>query len=64
MQDLMGMDGALRRENPNEERINVPANPKHYWCYRMHLGLEQLMQAADFNGALHRMVQDSGRGNS
>lgn len=62
LQDLMGMDGALRRENPNEERINVPANPKHYWQYRMHVSLEQLLQAAEFNGALQRMVLESGRG--
>jgi len=23
--------------NPHDERINVPANPHHYWRYRMHL---------------------------
>lgn len=62
LQDLMGMDGALRRENPNDERINVPANPKHYWRYRMHLSLEQLSAAAEFNGALRRMLEESRRG--
>jgi 4-alpha-glucanotransferase len=61
LQDLMGIDGALRRGNPNEERINVPANPKHYWRYRMHLTLEELMQSEGFNGALRVMVKESGR---
>jgi 4-alpha-glucanotransferase len=61
LQDLMGMDGDLRRDNPAEERINVPANPKHYWRYRMHLTLEALAQADAFNGALHEMVVRSGR---
>ncbi len=62
LQDLMGMDGELRRENPHDERINVPANPKHYWRYRMHLTLEALQQADDFNAELRKMVRESGRG--
>ena len=54
-------DGALRRENPEEERINVPAIAKHYWRYRMHLTLEDLMGQEAFNGELKRMVKGSGR---
>jgi 4-alpha-glucanotransferase len=61
LQDLLGMNGQLRRSNPHEERINVPANPKHYWRYRMHLTLETLKQAGAFNDALNRMVQESQR---
>lgn len=62
LQDLLGMDATLRRENPQDERINIPANPKHYWRYRMHLTLEDLWKAADFNAALRSMVVASGRG--
>ena len=36
LQDILAMDDHLRRENPFEERINVPANPDHNWVYRMH----------------------------
>jgi 4-alpha-glucanotransferase len=61
LQDLLGSDGQLRRENPADERINIPANPKHYWRYRMHLSLEALMQAREFNEDLKRMVRNSGR---
>ncbi len=61
LQDLMGMDGDLRRENPNEERINVPANPKHYWRYRMHLTLEKLAGETKFNHLLESMVRQGGR---
>lgn len=61
LQDLMGMDGELRRENPEDERINIPANPKHYWRYRMHLSLEELQKAKEFNGMLQEMVVMSGR---
>ncbi len=28
LQDLLGMDENIRRENPNDERINVPADSK------------------------------------
>ncbi len=62
LQDLLGIDGQLRRENPNDERINVPANPKHYWRYRMNLSLEDLQNATAFNGEIKRMVAESGRG--
>ncbi|HEY0039175.1 MAG TPA: 4-alpha-glucanotransferase, partial [Flavisolibacter sp.] len=37
LQDILGMSDTLRRENPHEERINQPANPTHYWNYRMHI---------------------------
>lgn len=61
LQDLMGMDGKIRREYPADERINVPAVPKFYWRYRMHLTLEQLLQEDDFNHELRSYVQSSGR---
>jgi len=61
LQDLFGMSETLRRENPNDERINVPADPKHYWRYRMHIPLEQLMKERDFNDALKSYLHSSGR---
>ncbi len=61
LQDLMSIDGNLRRENPNDERINIPANPKHYWRYRMHITLEQLQNEEVFNNELKGMLEYSGR---
>jgi 4-alpha-glucanotransferase len=62
VQELLGMSEKLRRENPNDERINVPANPKHYWRYRMHISLEDLMKEDEFNNELKGYVAASGRG--
>ncbi len=62
IQELLGMSKKLRRENPNDERINVPANPKHYWKYRMHISLEDLIKEDEFNDELKRYVVLSGRG--
>jgi 4-alpha-glucanotransferase len=61
LQDLLGMDETLRRVDPDAERINIPANPRHYWRYRMHLTLEQLLEAADFNASLKQALRESGR---
>lgn len=62
LQDILGMSESLRRENPQEERINNPANPKHYWQYRMHLNLEDLIKEKEFNEELKGYVVNSGRG--
>ncbi len=60
-QDVMGIDGKLRRQMPGEERINVPAMPRYYWRYRMHITLEQLLQEKDLRHELASYVQLSGR---
>lgn len=62
LQDILSMSETLRRENPHEERINNPANPKHYWQYRMHIPLEDLIKEKDFNEELAGYVLNSGRG--
>ncbi|MGO8838695.1 MAG: 4-alpha-glucanotransferase [Limisphaerales bacterium] len=61
LQDLLGMDGKLRRADPAAERINVPAIPVHYWRYRMHLTLEELQRAEMFNANLRDLIRQSGR---
>ena len=62
MQDLLGMSKFLRREDPHEERINQPADPKHYWRYRMHLSLETLIKEKTFNEEVRSLITASGRG--
>ena len=61
LQDIMGMSEQFRRENPHDERINVPANPHHYWRYRMHLTLEELIDEKPFNTGFRNEVEASGR---
>jgi 4-alpha-glucanotransferase len=61
LQDLLGMDENIRRENPNDERINVPAIPNYYWRYRIHIYLEDLIKAKPFNEQLREIVKSSGR---
>ncbi|MDE6417652.1 MAG: 4-alpha-glucanotransferase [Duncaniella sp.] len=61
LQDWLSMDGVLRRQDPREELINIPANPRHYWRYRMHLTLADLNAQKEFNNFLRDMVKGSGR---
>ena len=61
LQDILGMNERIRRANPQEERINIPAHPKHYWKYRMHLTLEDLLKEKEFNEELKGYVAASGR---
>jgi 4-alpha-glucanotransferase len=61
LQDLLGMDDALRRPDVDAERINVPAMPKFYWRYRMHLTLEALGRAENFCLLVENLVHQAGR---
>jgi 4-alpha-glucanotransferase len=61
LQDWLSMDGDIRKENENSERINIPANPKHYWKYRMHLHLETLLNTKVFNEKIIRLIKQTQR---
>lgn len=61
LQDLLGMSEELRRDDPEAERINNPADPDNYWNYRLHLPLEQLLKENAFNSELKEYVHNSGR---
>ena len=62
MADLLGMDEKLRRQNPHEERINIPSEPHHYWHYRMQMDLEKLIKEEGFNEEMNKYIVQSGRG--
>ena len=61
LQDWLSIDEKLRLPDANAERINIPANPRHYWRYRMHLTIEQLMQSDEFNENIKTLIIQSGR---
>ena len=56
LQDWLATDEQLRQSDPESERINVPANPNHYWRYRMHLTLEQLLKEKSFNQEIGKLI--------
>ncbi|MDR1674982.1 MAG: 4-alpha-glucanotransferase [Tannerella sp.] len=56
LQDWLALSETLRHPCPERERINIPADPHHYWRYRMHLTLETLAAAHDLNRQIRSLI--------
>ena len=61
LQDWFAISPSLRSKHPEEEQINVPANPNQYWRYRMHITLDELLQSSDFNEKVRALISMSCR---
>ena len=61
LQNWLSIDDAIRYPDPSEERINVPAESRHYWRYRMPIYIEQLLAADAFNEKIGSMIDHAGR---
>lgn len=61
LQDWFALDDRLKYPDAEAERINVPSNSQHYWRYRMHLTLEELMKADELNEKISSLIVASGR---
>ena len=60
-QDWIGISESLRYKDAHSERINEPSNPRHYWRYRMHLNIEDLMKECEYNSHIREMITAFGR---
>ena len=60
-QDLLGLSDKYCKRPALEEVINDPTVAKHYWRYRMHITLDDLMQDRTWVQQIRTMVLDSGR---
>ena len=61
IQDWLAMDERIRLDDADAERINIPANPHHYWRYRMHVSLENLMADKSFTESIRNLIVQNGR---
>lgn len=61
LQDWLAVSEELRLPDANAERINIPANPHHYWRYRMHLDIDDMLKDHRFCDDIAEMVIQSGR---
>ena len=61
LQDWLAIDEHLRLEDANAERVNIPANPKHYWRYRMHLNIEDLLECEGFMKNIQDLIEQTER---
>ena len=53
----MSIDSSVSRENPDDERINIPANANHYWRYRMHISLDDLLKMTVLNSKIKELAK-------
>ncbi|MDE7410530.1 MAG: 4-alpha-glucanotransferase, partial [Paramuribaculum sp.] len=56
LQDWLAISDNLKNPNPEEEQINNPANPHHYWRYRMHIDIAQMRSDKSFNDRVRSLV--------
>lgn len=61
LQDWFAIDEKLRFADANAERINIPVNPRHYWRYRMHLNIEDLIANKEYNDNIKELIRQTGR---
>ena len=61
IQEFLATDEELANPNIDDERINNPAVFPHYWRYRMHLSLENLLSKQRFNQKIAGWISDSNR---
>ena len=64
IQDYMATYGGLSSADPTAERINVPANPVHYWRWRLTINLDDFYTSATgahFHSHIRKLLVDSGR---
>ena len=61
IQDWLAMDERIRLNDADAERINIPANPQHYWRYRMHINIENLMADKSFTENIRNLIVQNGR---
>lgn len=62
IQDVFGLNLKYFKDiDPKTERINEPSNPEHYWRYRIHVTLEDLIRDEKFSDYLMKMMTKAGR---
>jgi len=61
IQEFLATDEHLANREINNERINDPAVFPHYWRYRMHFKVENLIENSSFNRKISRWINESGR---
>lgn len=55
-QDWLGIDCKLRSDALEQEQINHPEIPRHYWRWRMVPTIETLMQSKDFTQRVRKIA--------
>ncbi len=61
MQDWMSIEEGVRNRFTDSERINNPYIRGWVWKYRLHISLEQLLEADGLNSKIRKLIESNGR---
>ena len=61
VQDLLGLTKEYAERPAEEETINDPTNPKHYWRFRLHVRLEDMLANKAWLGDIRELVTEASR---
>ena len=61
LQDIFAMYEHLRISCPYNERINIPGDANHYWRFRIHKNIEDLIGDESLNNDLNYCITSTGR---
>lgn len=56
LQDWFAIDENICKPDVHGERINVPDDPDNFWCYRMHIDMDTLLNNGGFNAKVRKLV--------
>lgn len=56
LQDWFAIDESICKPDVHGERINVPDDPDNFWCYRMHIDMDTLLNNGGFNAKVRSLV--------
>ena len=60
-QDLLALESSYAQRPAEEETINDPTNNRHYWRFRLHVRLEDMLANSEWLADIREMVNESGR---
>ncbi len=61
LQDIAAMDENIPKLKAELERINEPANPKHYWRYRIPFNIDDCETISEMGRIINKLIVRSGR---
>lgn len=62
LQDLFALSDLYNTRSALEETINKPTKARHYWRYRMHVNVEDLMDNSEFQADIIALMRKTHRG--
>lgn len=62
LQDWLALSNKYRKLSPQEEQINIPADSKHKWRFRMPCHIEDLISDKELNNTIKGIINKTHRG--